>query len=102
MNILNKARLMEEHLKSIIDSDDEKEILETAIVLNKLNHELKQGLEPGCEPIEDWWSKLIIAKAKQALDAVREYEQDWNEMGVNRVYKYYNDVDGDWLEEWDK
>lgn len=39
-------------------------------------------------------------KATQALQDARQYQKDWQDMGVNRVYKYFDDVDGDWLENW--
>lgn len=29
---------------------------------------------------------------------MREYQQDWQELGVDRVYKFFDDVEGDWLE----
>lgn len=38
-------------------------------------------------------------KAREALRAVRQYQRDWQEEGVNRVDKYFDDVEGDWLEE---
>lgn len=39
-----------------------------------------------------------IEKARAALHAVRQYQQDWQEHGVDRVHKYFDDVEGDWLE----
>lgn len=41
-------------------------------------------------------------KARAALRAVRQYQQDWQEHGVNRVHKYFDDVEGDWLENFDR
>lgn len=43
-----------------------------------------------------------VEKARAALRAVRQYEQDWQEHGVNRVHQYYDDVEGDWLENFGK
>lgn len=39
-----------------------------------------------------------VEKARAALHAVRQYQQDWQEHGVDRVHKYFDDVEGDWLE----
>ena len=39
-----------------------------------------------------------IEKARAALHAVRQYQQDWQEHGVDRIHKYFDDVEGDWLE----
>lgn len=41
-----------------------------------------------------------VERAKQALSAVRQYQQDWQELGVERAYKYFDDVEGDWLDAW--
>lgn len=43
----------------------------------------------------------IIQKARTALRVVRQYQKDWQELGINRVYKYFEDVEGDWLDDWD-
>jgi hypothetical protein len=43
-----------------------------------------------------------MEKARAALRAVRQYKQDWQELGVNRVHKYFDDVEGDWLETFDE
>jgi Zn-dependent peptidase ImmA (M78 family) len=40
-----------------------------------------------------------IQKAKDALLAVRQYQQDWQDYGVDRVHRYFDDVEGKWLEE---
>ncbi|MBW4419878.1 MAG: ImmA/IrrE family metallo-endopeptidase [Myxacorys californica WJT36-NPBG1] len=42
-----------------------------------------------------------MQQAREALRAVQHYQQDWQEEGVNRVYKYFDDVEGDWLEEFE-
>ena len=42
-----------------------------------------------------------VEKARAALRAVRQYQQDWQELGTDRVYKYFDDVEGDWLENFD-
>jgi hypothetical protein len=39
-----------------------------------------------------------LEKARAALRAARQYQQDWLEHGVDRVHKYFDDVEGDWLE----
>ena len=38
-------------------------------------------------------------KAKDALLAVRQYQQDWQDYGVERVHRYFDNVEGNWLEE---
>jgi len=43
-----------------------------------------------------------VEKARAALRAVRQYQQDWQELGTDRVYKYFDDVEGDWLENFDE
>lgn len=40
-----------------------------------------------------------VQKAKDALLAVRQYQQDWQDYGVDRVHHYFDDVEGNWLEE---
>jgi len=40
-----------------------------------------------------------IQKAKDALLAVRQYQQDWHDYGVDRVHRYFDDVEGKWLED---
>lgn len=42
-----------------------------------------------------------VEKARAALRAVRQYQQDWQGHGVSRVHKYFDDVEGDWLEDFD-
>lgn len=42
-----------------------------------------------------------VEKARAALRAVQQYQQDWQEHGVNRVHKHFDDVEGDWLENFD-
>jgi IrrE N-terminal-like domain len=39
-----------------------------------------------------------LEKARAALLVARQYQQDWLEQGVDRVHKYFDDVEGDWLE----
>lgn len=48
---------------------------------------------------EELNTQELIEEARLKLQAVREYQKDWKELGVDRVYKYYDDVDGNWLEE---
>ena len=38
----------------------------------------------------------------EALAAARQMQQDWLEYGVDFVDLYVEDVDGDWLEEWNE
>lgn len=38
-------------------------------------------------------------KAQASLEAVKKYQKDRQEQGFNRVYLHYDNVDGDWLEE---
>ena len=40
-----------------------------------------------------------VQKAKDALLAVRQYQQDWQDYGVDRVHRYFDDVECKWLEE---
>jgi len=40
-----------------------------------------------------------IQKAKDALLAVRQYQQDWQDYGVDRVNHHFDDVEGKWLED---
>jgi hypothetical protein len=40
-----------------------------------------------------------IQKAKDALLAVRQYQQAWQDYGVDRVHNYFDDVEDKWLEE---
>ena len=42
-----------------------------------------------------------MQQAREALRAVQQYQQDWQEEGVDRVYKYFDDVEEDWLEEFE-
>ncbi|MEA5417938.1 hypothetical protein VB712_01800 [Spirulina sp. CCNP1310] len=39
-----------------------------------------------------------VERARAALRAMRQYQQDWEEYGVDRVHQYFDDVEGDWLE----
>ena len=47
------------------------------------------SLVEGASPLE---------RAKLALCAARQYQEDWLEHGVDRVHLYFDDVEGDWLE----
>lgn len=42
-----------------------------------------------------------VQQAREALLAARQYQRDWQEVGRDRVYKYFDDVEGDWLEEFE-
>lgn len=49
-------------------------------------------IDPNLDPLE---------QAKLALEASRQYQRDRIELGVEgRVNKYFDDVEGDWLEDW--
>lgn len=39
-----------------------------------------------------------VEKARIAFKAARQYQNDWKELGANRVYKYFDNFDGNWLE----
>ncbi|WP_375514657.1 hypothetical protein [uncultured Nostoc sp.] len=41
-----------------------------------------------------------IARAKEALESVRELRRAKKRMGVDAIYQFVKDVDGDWLENW--
>lgn len=43
-----------------------------------------------------------LERAKLALRAARQYQEDWLEHGVDRVHLYFEDVEGDWLENFDE
>ena len=39
-----------------------------------------------------------IEEARAALRSVRQYQQDWQGRGVDRVHQQFDSVEGDWLE----
>ncbi|NJL50142.1 MAG: hypothetical protein HC929_25565 [Leptolyngbyaceae cyanobacterium SM2_5_2] len=41
-------------------------------------------------------------RARAALCVVRQYQQDWQDHRVNRVHKYFDNVEGDWLEHFEE
>lgn len=41
-----------------------------------------------------------MSKAKQTLNRVRQLRQAKKSLGVNAIYLFVSDVDGDWLEKW--
>jgi hypothetical protein len=43
----------------------------------------------------------LIERAKEAFRAVQQYQQDWKDHGVDRVHLYFDDVEGNWLDEFD-
>lgn len=43
-----------------------------------------------------------LADATRSLKAVRQYQQARREYGTQRVDQYFEDVDGDWLEQFDE
>lgn len=50
---------------------------------------------------ENYKGLTSIEKARATFFAMRQYQQDWIEYGVDSVHLYFDDVEGDWLEEWD-
>ncbi len=47
----------------------------------------------GADPVE---------KARAALSAVRQYQQDWQNHGVGRVHQYFDDVEGEWIDNFEE
>jgi hypothetical protein len=45
--------------------------------------------------------KTTREAALKALDAIKQYSRDGFTYGVDRVHLYYDDVEGDWLNEFD-
>jgi len=41
-----------------------------------------------------------IDEVLELLQKARDYQDAWLTHGVNRVYPYFDDIDGDWLEKW--
>jgi hypothetical protein len=37
-----------------------------------------------------------------ALSAARQFQQDWKDFGTDRVHRYFDNVDGNWIEEFNK
>jgi hypothetical protein len=54
----------------------------------------RRFLRPECDNFD------ALKKARASLRVARQYQQDWQSCGVERVYKHFDDVDGNWLEEW--
>jgi hypothetical protein len=44
-------------------------------------------------------STSLSADASTSLRAIRKYQRDRRNRGVNRVHLYFKDVEGDWLEQ---
>ena len=40
-----------------------------------------------------------VQKAMDALAAVRQLQQDWKDYGTDRVHLYFDNVNGNWVEE---
>ena len=40
-----------------------------------------------------------VQKAMDALAAVRQFQQDWKDYGTDRVHLYFDNVNGNWIEE---
>ncbi|MEI6426868.1 MAG: ImmA/IrrE family metallo-endopeptidase [Pseudanabaena sp. ELA607] len=43
-----------------------------------------------------------VQRAMDALSAVRQFQQDWKDFGTDRVHRYFDNVDGNWIEEFNK
>lgn len=43
-----------------------------------------------------------IDRALETLRANRRYQQDKLTVGLDRVVRYVEDVEGDWLDDWDE
>ncbi|MBE9070130.1 hypothetical protein IQ260_26155, partial [Leptolyngbya cf. ectocarpi LEGE 11479] len=43
-----------------------------------------------------------MEKARAALRAVRQYQQDWQDHGVDRVHQHFDDVEGSWLDDFEE
>lgn len=43
-----------------------------------------------------------LDKAIKAFRAVQQYQQDWKAYGVDRVFLHFDEVEGDWLDEFDQ
>ena len=42
-----------------------------------------------------------IERAKEAFRAVQQYQQDWKDHGVDRIRLYFDEIEGNWLDEFD-
>lgn len=43
-----------------------------------------------------------VQRAMDSLSAVRQFQQDWKDFGTDRVHRYFDNVDGNWIEEFNK
>ena len=41
-----------------------------------------------------------VARALETLKANRRYQQDYLTLGLDRVERYIEDIEGDWLDDW--
>ena len=41
-----------------------------------------------------------LSKFKEALQRARDLRRAYRKYGVNAIYQFVSDVDGDWLENW--
>lgn len=44
----------------------------------------------------------LVQRAMDAFSAVRQFQQDWKDFGSDRVHLYFDNVDGNWIEEFNK
>ena len=40
-----------------------------------------------------------VQRAMDAFFAVRQFQQDWKDLGTDRVHRYFDNVDSSWIEE---
>ena len=52
-------------------------------------------------PLANQLNNQKLADAALSLKAMRKYQRDRRAYGANRVRQYFDNVDGDWLEEFD-
>ena len=43
-----------------------------------------------------------VQRAMDAFSAVRQFQQDWKDFGTDRVHRYFDNVDSNWIEEFNK
>lgn len=41
-----------------------------------------------------------VTRALETLKANRRYQQDYLTLGLDRVERYVEDIEGDWLDDW--
>lgn len=61
----------------------------------------------GCKVVVSWDDGRPVVELENsavidALRAAQQYQRDWQEHGISRVHKYFEDVEGNWLEEFEE